>query len=288
MQQRRQRQHRTLSPFSIDPTQAMGEPLVNPSLGDTEQPGLSSSQAGSPVYLPVQQGSLEQPAFQGPTSQPYVAPVHQVGAPQVHPGMASGGPQMFVPQHLVGQGAPTPASAQQPQIPQHQAAPSPSVGATPQLKAPSRATPQQVHPGTTMGPVQLAEAASGQRSWAPASALGSGPQGPEMQNVRTPPVDVFDDGEALVIEFELPGVSKKDIDLVGRERGIVLEATSDVEEPGPGRITSEAGPRVYQREVPVDVEILPDEIEARFTNGILKVTLPKKDPTSGPRTIDIS
>lgn len=281
MQQQRRPQQGVLSPFSIDPTVQVGEPYGDPSAQEAE-PIQAPSPQGAPSFI----GPFQQRGTPGTRTQPYLTPLQVRQGPAVHPAFAQGGLWGIGPERLsappLQQGPPQMA----PSLPGQTR---PTGSPAPQLRSLSANRPRLVNPAFSAYPGQLPVGnLSVSQVSTPGTGVQGGPQGPQQPNVRTPPVDIFDEGEEIVMEFELPGISKKEIKLVGRERGLFLEATSDVDLEGKEMIASEAGSRVYQREIPIDVEILPDEIEATFANGILKVTLPKKDPTSGPRTIEIS
>jgi HSP20 family protein len=115
--------------------------------------------------------------------------------------------------------------------------------------------------------------------------------------------DVFEDGEQVVVEVELPGVSRDDVALyVLRDRLIIEGVKPEGRQPGPAAgDLAEGGPgsrpsfvcaerhfgafeRVVQLEVPVDTS----RIEARLNSGLLVVTLPKiLDRRGKKRRVDI-
>jgi len=87
-------------------------------------------------------------------------------------------------------------------------------------------------------------------------------KGATVAEVREPIVDVFDEGECLVVIAELPGVAEDDIHLEVKEDILDLSA--------------EAKDRKYSKEVllpsPVDVE----SMESSYKNGILEIELRKR------------
>ncbi|OWP54136.1 MAG: molecular chaperone [Cuniculiplasma sp. C_DKE] len=76
---------------------------------------------------------------------------------------------------------------------------------------------------------------------------------------REPLTDINYDKEKVYLTFELPGISKENIDLKVSEN----EVTINVAE----------GPRKYFRNVPLEEPIKPETAVAKFTNGILDLTL---------------
>ena len=85
-------------------------------------------------------------------------------------------------------------------------------------------------------------------------------EGPVVAEVREPLVDVFDEGEAIVLVAELPGVAEEEIRIEIQDDVLSLETT---------------GERKYAKEVllPAAVEVEP--IHKAYKNGILEVRLQK-------------
>jgi len=104
----------------------------------------------------------------------------------------------------------------------------------------------------------------------------------------TPPVDVFEDKDALVVQAELPGLKTEDVN-IDVEKGVLtlrgerkLEKRDDKD--GYRRVERSYGSFARSFVLPDTVD--PEKIEASLTSGILTVRLAKK-PTSVPRKIDI-
>jgi HSP20 family protein len=93
----------------------------------------------------------------------------------------------------------------------------------------------------------------------------------------SPLVDLEETDDAYVLEAELPGVKREDvnIELVGSE----LSITGEVQEPErKGTVRRQArrtGRFVYRLNLPSHVD--PEKVEARLDGGILKVTVPKSE-----------
>ncbi|MBR1724225.1 MAG: Hsp20/alpha crystallin family protein [Ruminococcus sp.] len=118
--------------------------------------------------------------------------------------------------------------------------------------------------------------------------------------------DIRDDGDRFTLEAELPGFDKEDLklDIEGGTLTLTAEHTEektegDTEQPeGEQAQTAEAKPQSryirrersygsYRRSFDLDgIDI--EGIEAEYKNGILYVTLPKKQPeTPNTRRLDI-
>ena len=100
----------------------------------------------------------------------------------------------------------------------------------------------------------------------PRNAVPGAPQTVE-KDVREPIVDLNEDNSKVYITYELPGISKDDIELNVSERNVTIEVKN--------------GPRKYYKSIDLDSEIKPESAKARFTNGILDLTLEKANISKG-------
>ena len=87
-------------------------------------------------------------------------------------------------------------------------------------------------------------------------------KGAVVAEVRGPIVDVFDEGEKLVVIAELPGVEESDIH---------LEVRDDIL-----NLTAEAEGRKYSKEVLLPSLVDAGSMESSYKNGILEIKLRKK------------
>jgi len=86
----------------------------------------------------------------------------------------------------------------------------------------------------------------------------------ELDEVREPLVDVFEDKDAVKLYVELPGVEKDDIQLSVNGRHAEVKAKS------------------FYKQIALptrDVEF--DKVSANYKNGVLQVTIPKKTKIVG-------
>lgn len=97
---------------------------------------------------------------------------------------------------------------------------------------------------------------------------GALPRGVEVRPEREPLVDVFEEDQNVKVVAEIPGVRKEDIDLTVDEKMLTIKV--DTEQ------------RKYYKEVELPVEVSTTGVKATYNNGVLEVTLPKKQ-ASKPR-----
>ncbi len=116
-----------------------------------------------------------------------------------------------------------------------------------------------------------------QRFWGPIAPFGA-EVGAAM---RQPPVDLADNGREFVLTAELPGVKKEDLDIRVTPEGVEIAAETgrEREENGKDYAYRERSYASFRRVLPIPEEVLADQAEAKLTDGVLEVRLPKKDPT---------
>lgn len=113
--------------------------------------------------------------------------------------------------------------------------------------------------------------------------------GLSANRVSSPPVDIVDLPEMVIVLVDLPGVSAETVEL--SLAGNLLSLTANRQRP---EFASEA--RLYlrervvgriQRSIPLPAAISDDPIRAEVRDGLLTVTLRKANPATG-RTIPVS
>lgn len=102
-------------------------------------------------------------------------------------------------------------------------------------------------------------------------------------------VDVKETGEAYTVDAEIPGVKKDDIQVSidGNEVAIAAEVKRDVEEKdGEKWLRTERLHGRFERRFALPQEIDDGKASARFTDGVLSLTLPKKQAAAA-RKVEI-
>jgi HSP20 family molecular chaperone IbpA len=102
------------------------------------------------------------------------------------------------------------------------------------------------------------------------------PRGP----VRAPDVDIIDVGTEIHLVADLPGVKKEDIDLNLTPYIIEISAESkaEIEREQQPYARRERGYMAFKRTMHLPAPVIPDKAKARFNNGVLEVTMPRKEP----------
>ncbi|RPI43820.1 MAG: Hsp20/alpha crystallin family protein [Betaproteobacteria bacterium] len=92
--------------------------------------------------------------------------------------------------------------------------------------------------------------------------------------------DVFEDERRLVVRVEVPGMKKDEIKIEVLDDALVVSGEKRFE-----RESSEGRYRVLQcaygsfrRVIPLPARVLPDQANARYADGVLKIELPKAFP----------
>ncbi len=102
-----------------------------------------------------------------------------------------------------------------------------------------------------------------------------------------PAVNVWEDGDNLYAEAELPGVSGESLDItvVGDELTIKGERNAPNEE-GVTFHRRERGAGSFSRSLRLPVEVDANRVEAALNNGVLLVTLPKSEAAK-PKKVQV-
>jgi HSP20 family protein len=109
-------------------------------------------------------------------------------------------------------------------------------------------------------------------------------------SVFQPRIDVVDDGDALRVTAELPGMDREDLQIQIEDEALVLRGEkkleSKSEEKGCYRVERAFGS--FQRLIPLPDGVDVDRAEARFEKGVLTVRVPKTAAEkSGVRRVEI-
>lgn len=98
---------------------------------------------------------------------------------------------------------------------------------------------------------------------------------------------MYDEGQNLIVEAELPGVQKSEIAL-SFERGVLtIKAEKKANAKPRTRITTgERSYGTYERSFRVSEDIDPDAIKASYDNGVLRLEMTRKPEAAG-RKIEV-
>ena len=110
-----------------------------------------------------------------------------------------------------------------------------------------------------------------------------------VSNVRQPVVDIYEKGDLLVIEAELPGLEKEDIKVDVKGRYLTLsgerESSEEVKEEGSYRKERRYGK--FERTFRLPHEVTEKQIDAQYRNGVLTLSVEKPEEQK-PKQITIN
>jgi len=90
----------------------------------------------------------------------------------------------------------------------------------------------------------------------------------------TPPINIIDDGEKLLVQVALSGVNKEDIDLSLQEMTLTISGVRVGNSDKP-HYQQEWQYGSFERKVTIPVAIKDDDIRADYTDGILTISILK-------------
>lgn len=104
----------------------------------------------------------------------------------------------------------------------------------------------------------------------------------------TPPVDIIERENELVLTAELPGMRREDVEVELENNVLTIrgEKRAEHEEKGEERYIYERQFGEFTRSFTLPRTVDADRIRARFSDGVLTVTMPKVEESRGKR-IDI-
>ena len=104
----------------------------------------------------------------------------------------------------------------------------------------------------------------------------------------TPPVDIYEDKDAITLKVELPEVEAKDVELQVEGNTLTLKGERKLEKndtrEGYSRVERWYGSFVRSFTLPTSVDL--EHVSAESKDGVLKIILPKK-PETRPRQIKV-
>lgn len=118
--------------------------------------------------------------------------------------------------------------------------------------------------------------------------LGDNFFSPSMMATNDFKVDLKEDENVYTLEADLPGVKKDDIDLDYENNYLTISAKRDetIEKKEDNYVRRERRYGQFKRSFYVD-NVNESAVDASFADGVLKVTLPKKDKGNENKKIDI-
>ena len=114
--------------------------------------------------------------------------------------------------------------------------------------------------------------------------------GTKTEDTWAPVVDILDKKDHVLLNVELPGVSKEDITVNIEDRVLTIsgERKSETEEETDTYYRRESRYGSFKRAFTLSEDILTDEVSADFKDGVLKVSLKKDQARDEVKQISIN
>jgi len=92
-------------------------------------------------------------------------------------------------------------------------------------------------------------------------------------------VDIFEEGDDIVVKAEMPGIAKEDLEVSVTDNTITISGEKKKEEKIEKKnyFRMERTYGSFTRSIPVPSEIEKDKIKARFKDGVLEIRAPKTE-----------
>jgi HSP20 family protein len=121
----------------------------------------------------------------------------------------------------------------------------------------------------------------------PRLAQGAQPYASTQQ--RMPLCDVVDEGAEYTVQVELPGIKREGVDVSCYEQGILVTAFAEPEIDVGALVQAERGlATTFRRAIQLPNGIQPSGAKATLHDGVLTISLPKANPTEGPRRVPVN
>lgn len=91
--------------------------------------------------------------------------------------------------------------------------------------------------------------------------------------------DVYEDGDTLVAEMNLPGLKGEDIDVAVEDNHLHITGKREEvqEKKEKSHYTKEIRRGSFERLIPLPNPVVREKVEAVYEDGVLKVTMPKRE-----------
>ena len=111
----------------------------------------------------------------------------------------------------------------------------------------------------------------------------------EATRTWAPPVDIYENGDNLVLKAELPGINPDDVEIRVEDNTLYLKGDrkfeKEVKEQNYHRVERTYGTFTRTFSLPNSVDS--DKVAANYKDGVLTLTMPKKEEAK-PKTIKVS
>ncbi len=98
-----------------------------------------------------------------------------------------------------------------------------------------------------------------------------------VESLGNLPLDVYETDKALVVEASLPGFTQDEIEIEEHQGILTIRAEhrETFEDEGEHWVVKERSVQMYERSIPLPVEVKAEKAEATLEHGILRISFPK-------------
>jgi len=109
------------------------------------------------------------------------------------------------------------------------------------------------------------------------AAGGSLQRAEQTATAIRPPVDIYEDGDGITLQADLPGVSKDRLSIRVESQSLIIEGQMQFALPEQAEaLYADVRSSVYRRTFALSGELETDKIEASLKDGVLTVRIPKR------------
>ena len=102
-----------------------------------------------------------------------------------------------------------------------------------------------------------------------------------------PPVDIFEDKNGIVVEADIPGVSKERLTVRADRNSLMIEGEAVIDMPeGMEALYADVQVTKYRRSFVLSSELDADRVEASLRDGLLTLRIPKRAEYQ-PRKVEV-
>jgi HSP20 family protein len=113
----------------------------------------------------------------------------------------------------------------------------------------------------------------------------------DWQLFQYAPLDLIDEGDHYKVHVELPGLSKEDVEVNINNESLSIQGQrkEETEKKEKNYLHRERYYSGFKRSIAFPEEVDPDKADGSMNNGVLELTIPKKEPRpeERPRKIEI-
>lgn len=118
--------------------------------------------------------------------------------------------------------------------------------------------------------------------------FGLGAQWPFAARGCTPPIDLGETPEEIIVRAELPGIDPNELEVTIAGGQLVLagekkDVAADAER---GFYQTESRAGRFRRTIPLSQPVDPDQVQAEYANGVLTIRL-KKVAAAAPKRVEV-